>query len=150
VRSGALRAAVIGRQGQVATVLRLRLPVAGIKVIALARPEIVRAENDLDTAFALTVIGAGAVATAAIGCPSIHLPTVDVFDGTRTVPDVESDDLAPLGIYGASKLAGERAVAAGQRPTHHPEKGLAVQPLGAELRQGDAAARRRAVGGARG
>jgi dTDP-4-dehydrorhamnose reductase len=42
--------------------------------------------------------------------PLIHLSTDYVFDGAKSAPYVESDAPAPLGVYGASKLAGEDAI----------------------------------------
>jgi dTDP-4-dehydrorhamnose reductase len=56
--------------------------------------------------------GAWARAAAARGLPFLHVSTDYVFDGTPGRPWREDDSPAPLPAYGASKLAGERAVAA--------------------------------------
>jgi len=51
-----------------------------------------------------------AQACAARGIVLLHLSTDYVFDGRATHPYTESDVAAPLGVYGASKWAGEQGV----------------------------------------
>lgn len=68
-----------------------------------------RAEDEAELAYAvnataLELLGR-ACAERAVGV--IHLSTDYVFDGHKSEPYVEEDDPNPLGVYGASKLAGE-------------------------------------------
>ena len=71
-----------------------------------------KAEDDRDTAFRVNGEAPGWLADT--GIPLIHLSTDYVFDGTKPGYYGEDDPVAPLGVYGASKREGERAVQAGQ------------------------------------
>jgi dTDP-4-dehydrorhamnose reductase len=73
-----------------------------------------KAEGEPALAFAVNRDGAAAAAraVASVGAPIIHLSTDYVFDGAKPAAYVEGDPPHPLGVYGRSKLEGERAVAA--------------------------------------
>ncbi|WP_313457054.1 dTDP-4-dehydrorhamnose reductase [Stenotrophomonas sp.] len=87
-------------------------------VNAAAYTAVDRAEDDRDAAWRANAEAPGVIARwcAAAGVPMVHYSTDYVFDGQGTRPYREDDATAPLGVYGASKLAGEEAVrAAGGR-----------------------------------
>lgn len=81
-------------------------------VNAAAYTAVDAAEDDEATAFAVNATAPAVMAQACAkrGLPFVHFSTDYVFDGTLSRPYVETDPVAPLGVYGNSKLAGERAI----------------------------------------
>ncbi|WP_456292128.1 dTDP-4-dehydrorhamnose reductase [Pseudomonas sp. AK106] len=140
--SAPLRILISGQQGQVSQALQQRLQnmgeliVLGRDQLDLSQPESIRpvvrdikpdliinaaahtavdqAESEPDLAFAINATSPGVFAeeAAALGIPLVHYSTDYVFDGSKAGAWVESDAPNPLGVYGSSKLAGERAIAA--------------------------------------
>jgi len=72
------------------------------------------AEKETTLADAVNGVAPGVLAEEArrIGALLIHYSTDYVFDGASRVPYTEDSPTGPLNVYGASKLAGEQAVAA--------------------------------------
>jgi dTDP-4-dehydrorhamnose reductase len=66
------------------------------------------AEADPAGAEAVNVVGTRNV--AALGAPVVYYSTDYVFDGRKSAPYVESDAPTPAGVYGRTKLEGEREV----------------------------------------
>lgn len=90
------------------------------RVIADCSPEVVvnaaaytnvdGCETDREGCFA---VNAGGVKNIALACRGrgiriVHFSTDYIFDGRKGTPYVEADPPAPLNVYGASKLEGER------------------------------------------
>lgn len=90
----------------------VRKAAPSVVVSAAAYTQVDQAESERELAFAVNRDGPRAIARAAhiLGVPMIHLSTDYVFDGSKSSPYVEEDKTGPTGVYGASKLAGERAV----------------------------------------
>ncbi len=141
------RVAITGAGGQLGVELVRAFTAAGDQVLALARPDfdITRAGDlerlagwrpdivvnsaawtdvdgcarDPERAMRINGEAAGAVAAAAeaAGALIVQISTNEVFDGTLDRPYTEEDEPNPINPYGASKLTGERAVAAAN-PRH--------------------------------
>jgi dTDP-4-dehydrorhamnose reductase len=83
-----------------------------VVIHAAAYTDVDRAEQEVERAQAVNAVGAANVATAAnaVGARMIYLSTDFVFDGALGRPYLPDDIARPLGVYGRTKLAGERAV----------------------------------------
>jgi dTDP-4-dehydrorhamnose reductase len=83
-------------------------------VNAAAYTAVDQAERERDAAFAVNATAPAVMAghAKAHGALLIHYSTDYVFDGARRTPYDEDAPAAPLNVYGASKLAGEQAIAA--------------------------------------
>jgi dTDP-4-dehydrorhamnose reductase len=94
------------------------------EIAAAARPQVIvnataytavdRAESEPELAFAINARAPEVLAETAeeLGAALVHYSTDYVFDGTKGSAYVEDDPTHPLGVYGQSKLEGERAVRA--------------------------------------
>jgi dTDP-4-dehydrorhamnose reductase len=83
-------------------------------VNAAACTAVDRAQSDPDAAGTINAAAPALLAreAEALGAWLVHYSTDYVFDGSGTVPWRETDAPAPLNVYGQTKLAGERQVAA--------------------------------------
>lgn len=74
-----------------------------------------KAETEVAAAFAANAMGPAVLAdvTREAGVPLIQVSTDYVFDGSADRAYLEGDPVGPIGVYGASKLAGEFAVLSG-------------------------------------
>lgn len=88
-----------------------RLQPTGV-VNAAAYTAVDKAEEEREAAFRANAAAPGVLARwcAARGVPLVHYSTDYVFDGQGTTPYAVDAPTAPLGVYGASKLAGEEAI----------------------------------------
>ncbi len=85
-----------------------------VVVNAAAYTAVDRAETEPELARLINAAAVAALAAAAaeLDAVFVHYSTDYVFDGQKAGCYTETDEPAPVSIYGASKLAGDRAVAA--------------------------------------
>jgi dTDP-4-dehydrorhamnose reductase len=93
---------------------RIRTSVPAVVVNCAAWTDVDGCARDPERAMAINGTAAGLVAEAAadVHALAVQISTNEVFDGARGDPYAEDDEPAPINAYGASKLAGERSVAA--------------------------------------
>lgn len=131
---------LIGKKGQIAWELQLCLATLGDvtligseeldlansnqieQQVNLIQPQIIvnaaaytavdKAESEPDLCMAINATAPGILAELARESQAllVHYSTDYVFDGTKTGAYIETDPTNPLSVYGASKLAGERAI----------------------------------------
>ena len=77
-----------------------------------AYTQVDKAESEPELAHAVNAVAAGAIARAVhdYGGRMLQVSTDFVFGGDQPTPYREQDAVNPLGVYGATKLAGEQAV----------------------------------------
>lgn len=73
-----------------------------------------KSEDEPELADQLNHIAAANLASSARRCGAvlIHISTDYIFGGSASTPITEDADPSPLGVYGATKLAGERSIRA--------------------------------------
>ncbi|MCF6782661.1 dTDP-4-dehydrorhamnose reductase [Stutzerimonas stutzeri] len=86
----------------------------GLIINAAAYTHVDNAEKQSELAYAVNRDGVANLAEAArqADVPLLHISTDYVFSGHAENPYRETDPVAPTGVYGASKLAGEVAIQA--------------------------------------
>lgn len=86
----------------------------GLIINAAAYTHVDNAEAQAEQAYAVNRDGPACLAETArlAGIPLLHISTDYVFAGDQRTPYKETDEIAPGGVYGASKLAGEVAIQA--------------------------------------
>jgi len=79
---------------------------------AAAYTAVDKAESEKNQAFLVNQLGSKNLATicSEFDIPLVHVSTDYVFDGSGEIPYAESDQTCTEGVYGESKLAGEREV----------------------------------------
>jgi dTDP-4-dehydrorhamnose reductase len=91
-------------------VLRAHAP--SLVINAAAWTAVDAAESEPEAAARANIAGPATIAAfcAENDTKLVHISTDYVYDGCKGAPYVESDPPSPTGVYGSTKLAGERAV----------------------------------------
>lgn len=92
---------------------------ADVIINAAAYTAVDKAESEIEVSYLINRDGPRflAEAAASLDIPLLHISTDYVFAGDKDGLYLETDPVSPLGVYGASKLAGEEAVIAAN-PKH--------------------------------
>jgi len=114
--------------GEVVATGRAELDLSNLDAIGSAiervRPDVIvnaaaytavdQAESERAAAFRVNAEAVGRIGEAAArrGALVLHYSTDYIFDGAKSTPYTEEDPPHPLNVYGESKLAGERSLAA--------------------------------------
>jgi len=100
----------ITNKDQVAATIQELKP--DVVINAAAYTAVDKAETEQDAAYAVNEKGVSYLAEACknVGTYLIHISTDFVFDASKNTPYEVDDKTNPLGVYGASKLAGEKAL----------------------------------------
>lgn len=79
---------------------------------AAAYTAVDKAESEPEKAHLINVIGAQNIAEVCkeTNCILLHISTDFVFDGTKKTPYTEEDQTNPTGVYGQTKLDGEKTI----------------------------------------
>jgi len=85
-----------------------------VVINAAAYTAVDQAESDAEQAYAVNALGVENIARACLSNDTrlLHVSTDFVFNGQQSQPYQPSDVIDPLGVYGASKAAGEQRVQA--------------------------------------
>lgn len=118
--------------GEVIAVDRSQMDLSNLNqvrdVIRATRPQLIvnpaaytavdKAESEPELAHRINAEAPAVMAEEArlLGAALVHYSTDYVFSGRDAAARVENDPVGPLNVYGASKLAGERAIAASGVP----------------------------------
>jgi dTDP-4-dehydrorhamnose reductase len=90
-----------------------RTPVSTV-INCAAYTAVDKAESEPDLAMEVNAVAPELIAkaSAARAIRLLHVSTDYVFDGSKVAPYVEDDPVAPLGVYGQSKLQAEQSIRA--------------------------------------
>lgn len=102
----------LARPERIAAAVREARPEAIVNCAAYTAVD--RAESEREAAHQVNGVAPAVLAAEAreVDAVLIHFSTDYVFDGTKASPYVETDAPNPVNAYGATKLEGERAIAA--------------------------------------
>lgn len=100
----------LGKPDSLAPIIQQIQP--NVMINAAAYTAVDQAESEPEIANLVNGVSPGILSQEAqkLGATLIHISTDYVFDGTHSLPYLETDLTHPLGVYGSSKLAGELAI----------------------------------------